>query len=71
MSAKQDEQVWLCLLTRELQTGPILEFFFSFFLEPHAWHVEVPRLGIESELQLLAYGTATAMPDLSHTCDLC
>ena len=26
-------------------------------------HMEVPRLGVESELQLLAYTTATAMPD--------
>ena len=25
--------------------------------------MEVPRLGVESELQLLAYTTATAMPD--------
>ena len=28
----------------------------------------VPKLGAESELQLLAYATAT--PDPSHTCDL-
>ena len=32
--------------------------------------MEVPRLGIESELQPLAYITATAMPDPSHVCDL-
>ena len=25
-------------------------FFFFFFLGPHPWHMEVPRLGIESEL---------------------
>ena len=38
---------------------------FSFwFLGPHLWHMEVPRLGVELELQLLAYTTATAMPDL-------
>ena len=30
--------------------------------------MEVPRLGVELELQLLA--TATAMWDLSHVCDL-
>ena len=29
--------------------------------------MEVPRLGEESELQLQAYATATAMPDLSCT----
>ena len=28
--------------------------------------MKIPRLGIESELQLPAYTTATAMPDPSH-----
>ena len=32
--------------------------------------MEVPRLEVELELQLPAYTTATAMPDLSHICDL-
>ena len=32
--------------------------------------MEVPRLGVESELQLLAYITTTEMQDLSHICDL-
>ena len=32
--------------------------------------MEVPRLGVESELQLLAYTTAIAMRDPSHVCDL-
>ena len=32
--------------------------------------MEVPRLGVESELQLPAYTTATPIPDLSHVCDL-
>ena len=36
----------------------------------YGWHVEVPRLGVESELQLLAYATATAMQDLSCICDV-
>ena len=40
-------------------------FFSFFFLRPHPWHLEVPRLGVESELQLLAYTTVTAMQDLS------
>ena len=31
--------------------------------------MEVPRLGVELELQLLAYTTATATLDLSHICD--
>ena len=38
-------------------------FFFFCFLGPHPRDVKVPRLGIKSELQLLAYTTATAMPD--------
>ena len=52
-------------------------FFFLFyyfilflFLELYLWHMEVPRLGIESELQLPAYTTATAMQNLSHICGL-
>ena len=46
-------------------------FFLSFFLLwPHPRHMEVPRLGVESEPQLLAYPTATAMQDLNHICDL-
>ena len=32
--------------------------------------MEVPRLGVKSELQLLAYITATATPDSSHVCNL-
>ena len=32
--------------------------------------MEVPKLRVESELQLLAYTTATATPDLSHICNL-
>ena len=31
---------------------------------------EVPRLGFKSELQQLAYTTATTMPDPSSICDL-
>ena len=33
-------------------------------------HMKDPRLGVESELQLLAYTTATAMWDPSHIWDL-
>ena len=32
--------------------------------------MEVPSLGVESELQLPAYTTATATSDLSHLCKL-
>ena len=33
-------------------------------------HMEVPRLGVESELQLPAYAIATATQDPSHVCNL-
>ena len=41
-----------------------------FFLEPHLWHMEVPRLGVQLELQVPAYTTAIAMPDPNLICDL-
>ena len=50
---------------------------FFFFLRPHLWHMEVPRLGAESELQLQAYArpqqywiratAATYATNCSHT----
>ena len=40
------------------------------FSGPHSPHMEVPRLGVEGELQLPAYTTATATPHLSHICNL-
>ena len=38
---------------------------FSFFYWLHLWHMEVPRLGVEVELQ----PPATATQDPSHICD--
>ena len=60
---------------REAEEGIFPSFFrnfsFSFFLGgAHPWHMEVPRLGVKSELQLLAYATAIAMRDPSHVCDV-
>ena len=52
-----------------LWNGIIYKFTFL-FLWPYLQHIEVPRLGVESELQQLAYTTATAMLDLSHICDV-
>ena len=40
-----------------------------FFLWPYLRHVEVPRPGVKLELQLQAYTTAMATPDLSRICD--
>ena len=51
--------------------GNSLRFFFFFPLGPHLWHKEVPRLGVQSELQLLVYTTATVTQNLSPICDLC
>ena len=42
----------------------------SVFLGLHPCHMEVPRLGVKLELQLLVYTTATATPDLSRVFDL-
>ena len=43
-------------------------FFFPllFFLRLHLQHMEVPGLGVESELQLPAHATATATPSWSR-----
>ena len=58
-----------CCTTRELLT--FAKFFFFFvFLGPHPRHTEFPRLGVELELQLPAYTTATAMPNPCHVCNL-
>ena len=40
-----------------------LFFFFLPFLGPLLWHIEVPRLGVQSELLSLAYARATAKWD--------
>ena len=37
-------------------------------LWPHLQHMEVPRLGVELELQVLAYATAKATPDPMPVC---
>jgi len=52
---------------------PMVSWFFSFtffLLSPHLGHMEVLRLGIQSELQLLADTTVTAMWDQSHIYNL-
>ena len=55
----------------ELGTNVWTMFLFSFvFLGLHLRHMEVPKLGVQSELQLPAYTTATAMRDPSSLCDL-
>ena len=48
-----------------------LQSYCICFLVLHSGHMKVPRLGVESELQLLAYTTATATLDPSCVCDPC
>ena len=48
----------------------VLFCFVCLFLGPHLWHMEFPRLGVELELQLLSYATATATWGLSCICNL-
>ena len=50
--------------------GCLFTFFLFFLLGLHLPHMEVPRLGVESELQLLAYTAATAIWDPSHVYNL-
>ena len=50
--------------------GGVLSLLLFCFLGPHPWHMEVPRLGVKSKLQLLVYSIATATRDPSHVCDL-
>ena len=44
--------------------------FVFFFWGPHLRHMEIPRLGVELELQLLAFSTLTVMLGLSWVCRL-
>ena len=58
-----------------LHSNPRFFFFFFFFfffgfLGPHPWYMEIPRIRVELELQLLAYTIATATLDPSCFCDL-
>ena len=47
----------------------LLSFLFV-FLGPHLRNMEVPRRGVELELQLPAYATAMAAQDPSLACNL-
>ena len=48
----------------------IFIYLFVLLFRTTLWHMEVSRLGIESELQLPTYVTVRATQDLSHICDL-
>ena len=53
-----------------LQISPAFSNFFFVFLALCPQHMEVPRLGVESELWLPTNTTATATKDVSHVIDL-
>jgi len=57
----------LFLAAGKFATAPfhfsVFFFFFPCFLGLHPRHMEVPRLGVKLELQLLAYTTATVTWD--------
>ena len=61
----RDEQYLVAVLIAFFDFFFFLFFCFSFFgfLGPHPQHMEVPRLDVESELQLPVYVTATATLD--------
>ena len=44
----------------------LFRLFLFLFLGPHAQHMEVPRIGVKSELQLPAYTTAHHARSLTH-----
>ena len=56
--------------TTELFFFGFVSFCFVCFLGLHPRHMEVPRLGVQSELQLPAYTAATATRDPSHVFNL-
>ena len=45
-------------------------YLYFCFLGPHPGHTEIPRLGVELDLQLLAYATATANTESKPHCNL-
>ena len=47
-----------------------LSFYLFIFLGPHSWHMEVPRLRVESELQLPVFTIAKTTWDPSRVCSL-
>ena len=62
----------MCNLKFQKNNASFIYLFIYLFclLGPHLQHMEIPSLGVKSELQLPAYTTATATQDLSRICDL-
>jgi len=64
------ELIYNVVLISTVQQSDTCIYSFLSFLGLLPWHMEVPRLGVQSELQPLTYATATATPDPSFVCDL-
>ena len=68
------------VITNDMNLPVLLEVFLKKFIiiiiiiivfsGPLPQHMEVSRLGVQSELQLPVYTTARAMQDPSRVCDL-
>jgi len=65
-----EDIIYLILISEKIYLKKIFIFWSFVFLGPHPRHMEVPRRGVESKLQLLAYTTAIATSDLSCVCNL-
>ena len=69
-------QCWILNTLRETRIEPTSSrtlcwvYFFPLFFGSHLQYMEVPRLGVKSELQLPAYTTATATSDPSCVCNI-
>lgn len=66
---------WALVNSYHLDIGYLIFWLFIYLfifviLGPHLWHMEIPRLAVELELQLPANAAATATPDPSHICGL-
>ena len=48
---------------------PLIKKIFFYLFRAVPQHMKVPRLGVESEVQLLDFTAATAMPGLSLVCN--
>ena len=62
--------IWSSISQLETRYVTPTLFHFFVFLGLHPWHMEVPKLVVELELELPAYTTATATPELSFNCNL-
>ena len=69
-SQKQTNKKTEIKIYRVLHTIPIFIFILFCFLGLRPRHMEVSRLGVGSELQLVAYATATATWNPSLICNL-